>query len=38
LWAVSLDVAGAIAEEKATYDEEDIPIETRAPAQLSIEF
>ncbi len=38
LWAARLDIAGAIAEEKATYDEEDIPIETRAAAQFSIDF
>ncbi len=38
LWAMRLDVAGAFSGDKAEYDGEDIPKETRLAAQLSVDF
>jgi hypothetical protein len=38
LWAVRLDVAGAMSPEKATLDGDEVPEEARATAELSIDF
>ncbi len=38
LWAMRLDVAGAFSSDKAEYDGEEIPQETRVSAQLSLDF
>jgi hypothetical protein len=38
LWAMRLDVAAALAEEKEQFDEDEIPKELRLAAQLSIDF
>ena len=38
LWAMRIDVAGAFSNDKAEYDGEDIPEETRVSAQISLDF
>lgn len=38
LWAARLDVAGAFAAKKEEFDGKDIPRETRAAAQFSVDF
>jgi len=38
LWAVRLDIAGAMSPEKATLDGDEVPEEARATAELSIDF
>ncbi|MCF8025854.1 MAG: conjugal transfer protein TraF, partial [Desulfobacteraceae bacterium] len=38
LWAVRLDVAGAISPEEEEFDKEDVPIEGRLAAEISVDF
>lgn len=38
LWALRIDVAGAMAEEKVQYDGEDTPVESKVAAQISVDF
>lgn len=38
LWAMRLDVAGAMAADEERYDNEDYPVESRLALQLSVDF
>ncbi|MCF8036515.1 MAG: conjugal transfer protein TraF [Desulfobacteraceae bacterium] len=38
LWAVRLDIAGAFAGDEEEFDGEDVPVESRVAAELSVDF